>query len=40
MNFVNMPETRTGWGYFAALGVMGAICALLYWRFRRLGWLP
>lgn len=39
MNFVNMPETRTGWGYFAALGVMGAICALLYWRFRRLGWL-
>lgn len=39
MNFVNMPETRTGWGYFAALGVMGSLCMLLYWRFRRLGWL-
>ncbi len=39
MNFVNMPETRTGWGYFAALGVMGSLCILLYWRFRRLGWL-
>jgi magnesium transporter len=39
MNFVNMPETRTGWGYFAILGVMASLCILLYRRFRRLGWL-
>ncbi|NID14673.1 magnesium and cobalt transport protein CorA [Luteibacter yeojuensis] len=39
MNFINMPETHTRWGYFAALGLMWSICALLYWRFRRLGWL-
>jgi magnesium transporter len=39
MNFVNMPGTRTGWGYIAVLGVMGSLCVLLYWRFRRLGWL-
>lgn len=39
MNFVNMPETRTSWGYFAALGLMASLCALLYRRFRKLGWL-
>ena len=39
MNFVNMPGTRTAWGYLAALGVMGVLCISLYWRFRRLGWL-
>ncbi|HEY4294665.1 magnesium and cobalt transport protein CorA [Luteibacter sp.] len=39
MNFVNMPETQARWGYFAVLGVMASICTLLYWRFRRLGWL-
>jgi magnesium transporter len=39
MNFINMPGTRAGWGYLAALGVMGLLCVSLYWRFRRLGWL-
>jgi magnesium transporter len=39
MNFANMPETRTDWGYFAVLGAMAALCVLLYWRFRTLGWL-
>jgi magnesium transporter len=39
MNFINMPETQTRWDYFAALALMGCICAFLYWRFRRLGWL-
>jgi magnesium transporter len=40
MNFVNMPETRTSWGYFAVLGLMGSVCVWLYWRFRKRGWLP
>lgn len=39
MNFANMPATRTDWGYFAVLSVMGSLCVLLYWRFRKLGWL-
>jgi magnesium transporter len=40
MNFANLPGTHTGWGYLFVLGVMGSICVWLYWRFRRLGWLP
>lgn len=40
MNFANLPGTHTGWGYLVVLGVMGSICVWLYWRFRRLGWLP
>ncbi|WP_019831846.1 magnesium and cobalt transport protein CorA [Sphingomonas sp. PR090111-T3T-6A] len=39
MNFAYMPETRLRFGYFIVLGVMIAICGILYWRFRRLGWL-
>lgn len=39
MNFVNMPETQLQSGYFVALGVTATVCGVLYWRFRRLGWL-
>ena len=39
MNFQYMPELGWRWGYFAALGVIVAACALVYWRFRRAGWL-
>jgi magnesium transporter len=39
MNFANLPGTGTTWGYLAVLGAMGSVCALLYWRFRSLGWL-
>ncbi|HEY9553286.1 magnesium and cobalt transport protein CorA [Allosphingosinicella sp.] len=39
MNFVDMPETLTSWGSFGVLGLMAGICGMLYWRFRRLGWL-
>ena len=39
MNFANLPGTATTWGYLAILGIMGTACALLYWRFRSLGWL-
>ena len=39
MNFVSGPESLTSWGSFVVFGAMAAICGLLYWRFRRLGWL-
>lgn len=39
MNFVYMPETQFKWGYFITLTAMAAICGILYWRFRKLGWL-
>jgi magnesium transporter len=39
MNFANLPATQTSWGYWPILGLMAAMCGLLYWRFRRLGWL-
>jgi len=39
MNFEFMPELKWRWGYLAALGVIASACALVYWRFRRAGWL-
>ncbi|MFL6755345.1 MAG: magnesium and cobalt transport protein CorA [Sphingomicrobium sp.] len=39
MNFTNLPATHTSWGYWPILGLMAVICGLLYWRFRKLGWL-
>jgi len=39
MNFEYMPELAFRWGYPAALAVIGGASALLWWRFRRLGWL-
>ena len=39
MNFDDMPELEWVWGYPAALGIMLVGGALLYWRFRRSGWL-
>lgn len=39
MNFDDMPELRQPWGYPAVLAVIGAACGVLYWRFRRAGWL-
>jgi magnesium transporter len=39
MNFDNMPELRTHYGYFAIIGVIAALCILLYARFRRMRWL-
>ena len=39
MNFQNMPELHQPWGYPAALGVIAVTCGLMYWRFRRVGWL-
>jgi magnesium transporter len=39
MNFKHMPELEWRYGYDMALALMGAVCILLYWRFRRSGWL-
>jgi magnesium transporter len=39
MNFENMPELRTHYGYFVVVGVILTICAWLYWRFRQARWL-
>jgi magnesium transporter len=39
MNFENMPELRSPYGYPAVMAGMGATCAVLWWRFRRARWL-
>jgi len=39
MNFEVMPELKWRYGYPIALGVIITIGGLLYWQFRRRGWL-
>lgn len=39
MNFRYMPELAWRYGYFIVLGGIFAICAGLFWRFKRIGWL-
>jgi magnesium transporter len=39
MNFKNMPELETRYGYFMALGVMAAVMAAIYANFKRKNWL-
>jgi magnesium transporter len=39
MNFENMPELKTRYGYFIILGVIAIICALLYRRFKKAQWI-
>ncbi|AOF93066.1 magnesium and cobalt transport protein CorA [Sinorhizobium sp. RAC02] len=39
MNFENMPELKTQYGYFAVLAVIVVFCGTLYWRFKRAKWL-
>jgi magnesium transporter len=39
MNFDYMPELRWVWGYPVALTVIVGAAAVLYWRFKRSGWL-
>jgi len=34
-----MPELKWQYGYPAALGLIAVACGILYWRFRRAGWL-
>jgi len=39
MNFEGMPELKWQWGYPVALGLITTVCAGLWWRFKRAGWL-
>jgi magnesium transporter len=39
MNFEHMPELKTEYGYHVVLGVILLLCGLLYYRFRKTGWL-
>ena len=39
MNFEHMPELGWTFGYPMVVGVIAVICALLFWRFKRIGWL-
>lgn len=39
MNFENMPELKTEYGYYVVLGAIVALCGVLYYRFKKVGWL-
>lgn len=39
MNFEHMPELGWKYGYFGVLGIIVGICSLLFWRFKKSGWL-
>jgi magnesium transporter len=39
MNFDHMPELRWEYGYPAVLAFIALVCLVLYWNFRRAGWL-
>jgi magnesium transporter len=39
MNFAYLPELEWRYGYFIVLGAIATICALLFIRFKRIGWL-
>lgn len=39
MNFDHMPELHWPWGYPMALGIIALSGGVLFWRFRRAGWL-
>jgi len=39
MNFANMPELKTEYGYFVVLALIILLCVGLYFRFKKAGWL-
>jgi magnesium transporter len=39
MNFDYMPELTMPAAYFVVLGLVVGVCGVLYWRFRKHGWL-
>ncbi|BBD36042.1 MULTISPECIES: magnesium and cobalt transport protein CorA [Aminobacter] len=39
MNFAEMPELHFEYGYPTVLVAIATICSILYWRFRKNGWL-
>jgi magnesium transporter len=39
MNFDNMPELKTEYGYYVVIAVILVLCGALYYRFKKTGWL-
>lgn len=39
MNFEHMPELPGRWSYFLLIGVIGIVCLVLYWKFKKARWL-
>jgi magnesium transporter len=39
MNFKDMPELGFEYAYPTVLAIMATLCVILYWRFRKSGWL-
>lgn len=39
MNFEDMPELKTEYGYYVVIAVIASLCGVLYFRFKRSGWL-
>ena len=39
MNFEVMPELKWVAGYPMAIGIMAGACSILFWRFKKTGWL-
>ena len=39
MNFEHMPELGWKYGYLVVIGAMALVCAMLYRRFKKVGWL-
>jgi len=39
MNFENMPELKSSWGYFAVIGFIGSAILILMWLFWSRGWI-
>ena len=39
MNFENMPELRTRYGYFVVIAVIAGLCSWLFLRFKKARWL-
>ncbi len=39
MNFERMPELKHPYGYPMALLIIFSVCSVMYWRFRKSGWL-
>jgi magnesium transporter len=39
MNFQQIPELHWQYGYPACIAMMALIDTILYWRFKKAGWL-
>ena len=39
MNFEYMPELKSPYGYYTVVALMATICGILFWRFRKNGWI-